>query len=92
MPKTHNMKLQKEFYDLTKSEKKVWEFRLNDEKREKLKVGDFIVFNDTLKVKVIEILRSSRFHLISRYLMTARHQTKENTFGLLPLLYEIYSQ
>ena len=40
----HEMKLRSEFFDLVKSGQKIYEGRLNDEKRQLIDVGDVIVF------------------------------------------------
>ncbi len=42
----YEMKLQKQYYDLTLSGEKRVEIRLNDEKRKNLKVGDSIIFEN----------------------------------------------
>ena len=40
----HTMKLQEEYFYYIKNGTKKYEIRLNDEKRQKIKVGDFIEF------------------------------------------------
>ena len=55
------MKLKSEFFDQVKSGKKIYEVRLNDEKRQKIGVGDSIIFKrepeliDGVIVKVVEV-------------------------------------
>jgi ASC-1-like (ASCH) protein len=44
MPKEHTMKLSSPWYELVCEEKKTVEIRLNDAKRQKVRVGDTIVF------------------------------------------------
>lgn len=44
MPNSVVMRLEKEPFDLLKSGKKLWEIRLNDDKRKGIGVGDEIVF------------------------------------------------
>ena len=56
----HKMKLKKSPFELIKSGTKTIELRLNDEKRQLIKVGDLIEFtniitNETLTVKVINL-------------------------------------
>ena len=41
---THEMKLKPQYFDLIKCGKKIYEIRLNDEKRQLMKVGDSLVF------------------------------------------------
>ena len=38
----HNMKLIDPYYDLVRTGKKIYEIRINDEKRQKFQTGDFI--------------------------------------------------
>ena len=38
----HNMKLIDPYYDFVRSGKKIYEVRINDEKRQKFQIGDFI--------------------------------------------------
>ena len=40
----HTMKLQKQYFDFIKDGTKIYEIRLNDEKRRKIKIGDSIEF------------------------------------------------
>ena len=54
----HIMKLEKEYFDAIKSGEKTREVRLNDEKRQLLKVGDKILFKnieDVLDGVVVEV-------------------------------------
>ncbi len=54
----HEMKLKAIYFDLITTGKKIYEIRLNDEKRRQIKVGDTIIFKkepllmDTIKAKV----------------------------------------
>ena len=50
---THFMNLDPIYYEEIKNNKKIYEIRLNDDKRQKIKVGDLIVFNNTISKKVI---------------------------------------
>lgn len=60
IPKVHNLRLQKEFFAKISNGTKTLEGRLNDEKRKKIDIGDYIVFvnaddeNKTIKVKVLD--------------------------------------
>lgn len=57
----HNMRLQSEPFDMIKEGVKDIEYRLNDEKRQKIQVGDTITFSklpekiEKIKVKVTEL-------------------------------------
>ena len=57
--KTHEMRLNDIYFDQIKSGKKDIEYRLNDEKRQLLKIGDHIIFykrpeeKETITVKVV---------------------------------------
>lgn len=68
----HKMKLLPEPFELIKSGKKVIEVRLNDEKRQKVKIGDTIVFaklpdlNEKLRVKVLGLLHYGTFEQLYR--------------------------
>lgn len=57
----HVMTLYDEYYELVKNGSKKIEYRLNDEKRKKIKIGDIIIFhplsneNETTQVRVIDL-------------------------------------
>ena len=63
----HQMALNEEYFDSIKTGKKTVEVRLNDAKRRKIKVGEFIEFVnvsnqiDTLTVKVIDLRQYATF-------------------------------
>ena len=63
----HSMKLQRKYFQRIESGQKTVEMRLHDEKRQKIKEGDVIVFSDMenseekLKVRVTAISRFSTF-------------------------------
>ncbi|PEJ28468.1 hypothetical protein CN677_27155 [Bacillus pseudomycoides] len=63
----HHMGLYKEYFQSIEEGKKIFEVRLNDEKRRKIKVGDIIEFiqvpeeNKTLQVKVLELCKYDTF-------------------------------
>ena len=49
---THTMHLNDRPFEMIKSGQKTVELRLNDEKRRAIRVGDHILFNDSLEVEV----------------------------------------
>ena len=61
------MKLKPEFFDQVKSGKKTYEVRLHDEKRQKIGIGDSIIFKkmpeliDGVIVKVVDVKRFETF-------------------------------
>ena len=61
----HEMRLKMQPFDSIKSGEKIYELRLYDEKRQKIKLGDYIVFTaengERLTVKVTDILRFNDF-------------------------------
>lgn len=68
------MKLKSEFFDQVKSGKKIYEVRLNDEKRQKIGVGDCIIFKkepellDGVIVKVTDVKRFATFEEMAKVL------------------------
>jgi len=63
----HILKLQPQYFDYINNGTKRIELRLYDEKRQKINIGDIIIFQKepeldiTMKVKVIELLRYNKF-------------------------------
>lgn len=63
----YEMKLRGEYFDKIKSGQKIYEIRLNDEKRQQFKVGDYILFrrveneDDTLDVVIEDLLHFKSF-------------------------------
>lgn len=61
------MKLKPEFFEQVKSGKKIYEVRLHDEKRQKIGIGDNIIFKkepeliDGVIVKVVDVKRFDSF-------------------------------
>ena len=61
------MNLNNEPFELIKSGSKTIELRLNDEKRQLIKIGDIIEFerfselNDSFKTRVVELIRYNNF-------------------------------
>lgn len=68
----HPMKLFEEPFELIKTGEKIVEIRLNDEKRQKIKIGDHIVFfklpdgNDSLTVRVLGLFHYGSFEQLYR--------------------------
>ena len=63
---THNMKLSEPYYSLVKTNKKTVEIRVFDEKRQKLKIKDTIIFtkqdgSGKFKKKIINLVISKNF-------------------------------
>lgn len=95
----YDMKLQKEYYNYIKNGTKRIEIRLYDEKRQKLKLGDIIIFhlldneNEYIEVKVIGLLRYKDIEtLINNHDMSLL--TKENMpkIELINIFNNIYSK
>ena len=90
----HKMKLNESPFERIKNGTKTIEFRLYDEKRRKIKVGDQIEFSklpdlqEKLLVEVIELYREDTFEKLFRKLYTDEEEIKRKTRSM----YEIYSQ
>lgn len=71
---THEMKLQAKYFDLIKQGKKIYEIRLNDEKRQLIQVGDVIIFkkepelSETLNVVVNDLIYFKAFEQMAKSL------------------------
>ena len=95
----HILKLQPKFFDYINNGTKRIELRLYDEKRQKINIGDTIVFKRepkldvTMKVKVIGLLRYSKFEeLIEDFdieMLADRSMKKQE---LLDVLEEFYTK
>jgi len=48
---THQMKLREIYFNMIKKGSKIYEVRLNDEKRQQVKVGDIIIFKKEPELK-----------------------------------------
>ena len=63
----HKMKLQSKYFDFMLRGTKRIEIRLNDEKRQLIKIGDIIEFerfselNDSFKTRVVELIKYNNF-------------------------------
>lgn len=89
----HQMKLNKSPFEEIKNGTKTIEFRLFDEKRQKINVGDKIEFSklpdlqEKLLVNVIELYREDSFENLFKKLYTNEEEIKEKT----NMMYQYYS-
>lgn len=89
----HKMKLNESPFDRIKNGTKTVEFRLYDEKRKQIKVGDQIEFSklpdlqEKLLVDVVELYREDTFEKLFRKLYTDEEEITRKTKSM----YEIYS-
>lgn len=91
----HKMKVQTKYYNLLKSGKKVVELRLFDEKRQKIKIGDEIVFsnlsdtNDSFVARVINLHRAESFDKLCQIITPeqAGFSSKEELISVLEEFY-----
>ena len=85
----HEMKLKESPFERIKSGTKTIEFRLFDEKRQKIKVGDKIEFSklpdlkEKLLVKVIQLYREDTFENLFRKLYDDEEEIKRKTNSML---------
>ena len=81
----HKMKLREEPFEEIKNGTKTVEFRLYDEKRQKIKVGDQIEFSklpelqEQLLVDVVELYREDSFENLFRKLYADEEEIKSRT-------------
>ena len=89
----HKMKLNESPFERIKNGTKTIEFRLYDEKRQQIKVGDQIEFSklpdlqEKLLVDVVELYREDTFENLFRKLYNDEEEIKRKTKAM----YEIYS-
>ena len=93
----HELKLQPKFFNFVKDGTKRIELRLYDEKRQKIQIGDTIIFrkepdlDETLKVKVIGLLRYNSFEdLFNDFnieIIADKSMTKEELLNTLEEFY-----
>ncbi len=89
----HKMKLNEDPFERIKDGTKTVEFRLFDEKRQQIKVGDQIEFsklpelNEKLLVDVVELYREVTFEKLFKKLYKDDEEIKRKTKAM----YEIYS-
>lgn len=89
----HKMKLQESPFNRMKSGEKKVEFRLYDEKRQQIKIGDQIEFSklpdleEKLLVEVIDLYRDTTFNSLFKKLFTDEKEIERKTQSM----YTIYS-
>ena len=89
----HKMKLNEEPFNRMKNGTKTIEFRLYDEKRQQIKVGDQIEFSklpdlqENLLVDVVELYKEDTFENLFRKLYTGEEEITRK----IKAMYEIYS-
>ena len=89
----HKMKLKESPFEEIKNGTKTIEFRLYDEKRQKVKVGDQIEFSklpdlqEKILVEVVELCRENTFEKLFRKLYSDEEEIKRKT----KLMYKYYS-
>ena len=91
---THKMNLQDKYFDFIKNGTKRIELRLNDEKRQQIKIGDSIEFSnekDKFTAKVIGLLKYQDFKTLFNdfeiEILADRTMTKEELLGVLSEFY-----
>ena len=90
----HKMKLQEDPFERIKNGIKTVEFRLYDEKRKQIKIGDQIEFsklpdmNEKLVVEVLDLYREKSFEILFRKLFTDEKEIVEK----VTRMYRFYSQ
>lgn len=93
----HILKLQPKYFDYINNGTKRVELRLYDEKRQKIAIGDTIIFqkepklDSTMKVKVIGLLRYNTFEELfkdfSIEIMADKSMTKQELLNVLEEFY-----
>ena len=89
----HKMKLQESPFERIKNGTKTVEFRLYDEKRSKIKIGDQIEFaklpdlQETILVDVLDLYREDTFENLFKKLFTDKDEIKRKTTSM----YQYYS-
>lgn len=89
----HKMKLQESPFERIKNGTKTVEFRLYDEKRRKIKIGDQIEFSklpdlqETILVDVLDLYREDTFENLFKKLFTDEDEIKKETKSM----YQYYS-
>ena len=89
----HKMKLQESPFERIKNGTKTVEFRLYDEKRSKIKIGDQIEFaklpdlQETILVDVLDLYREDTFENLFKKLFTDEDEIKKKTKSM----YQYYS-
>ena len=89
----HKMKLQESPFEKIKNGTKTVEFRLYDEKRSKIKIGDQIEFSklpdlqETILVNVLDLYKENTFENLFKKLFTDEDEIKKKTASM----YQYYS-
>ena len=90
----HQMKLKESPFERIKNGTKTIEFRLYDEKRKQIKIGDKIEFSklpdleEKLTVKVLDLYREETFYKLFKKLFTDEEEIERKTKAM----YDFYSQ
>ena len=90
----HILKLQPKYFDYINNGTKRIELRLYDEKRQLINVGDTIIFQkepeleQTMKVKVIGLLRYNSFEELLEVLEEFYTKEKQKQYGVLGIKIE----
>lgn len=93
----HILKLQPKYFDYINNGTKIIELRLFDEKRQKINIGDIIIFEKepeleiTMKVKVIGLLRYNTFEELFEdfniEMLADKSMTKQELLNVLEEFY-----
>lgn len=93
------MKLKSEFFDKVRSGSKIYEVRLNDEKRQKIGIGDCIIFKkepellDGVIVRVVDVKRFESFEQMATILsLESVGFEKKNASQVSRFYHTIYSR
>ena len=84
----HKMKLKEDPFERIKNGTKTVEFRLYDEKRSKIKIGDQIEFSklpelqEKLLVEVLDLYRDESFEKLFRNLFTDKEEVRRKTMAM----------
>lgn len=90
----HKMRLYERPFENIKNGTKTVEFRLNDEKRQKIKIGDEIEFtklpdmNEKITVKVLDLYHANNF----KELFTKLYEDKDEIERKTESMYTIYTK
>lgn len=93
----HKLNVKEKYYNLLKSGKKTIELRLFDDKRKKIKVGDYIEFsncsdaNDNFSAQVVNLHRADSFIELCQKIDCQKAGFSNNN-ELINALEEFYSQ
>lgn len=94
----HKIKLQSVYFDKVKSGEKIYEIRLNDEKRQKIKIGDTIILKrepkleEFINVVVMDLLYFSSFEEMANTLPLEKVGFKTETVQeVVDVYHQFYS-